>query len=922
MASYMEDWFHTDAPNVKGRLWLDQVDRSANTITYTFNVSAYSTSSGAWWNDPWFIDAWVNGTQVKDNAMVKPGTSGTIGSTEYYLTSNNSHIKGTTTVGVPYATTIPVRVVPLYTWNYWGMGTDVTWNVSVPSAEGTVTAPTISCGIKDIGVDRATIYGSITTNPSSWWRIHLYDTGGAWQTYTTGSQVTYTKTGLAHNTTYNMYYQTTNYADREGSGLVAKSFTTSGNAPTINSVNPTTTRTGANLGDNSISYDTNAKFSSVSVKYGTSTSYGSTSSSTTINNLAANTTYYYSMTVTDNFGRTSAAKTGSFKTTGNNPSITSHGLSVGGQTSVTMAYGASYDTNDSLSTYKWEYGTSTSYGSTATKTNTISGLSANTTYYYRLTVTGTQGRSSTATGSFKTDYPTQQVTSITVEGTTESSATIKVAVPNVSWLTKLVCWIYESDGTTLVNSQTLTSGIASTNTFNFDGLVPGTSYVAKAQITTSGRNTTYNSNIKSAELQTLDDSVVSLIRPNGTIEKHKMYILGAVNIYDGLKMNWQNGYYAKGSLGDSIAETLTDTNRTACTTTAITVVPNTVYTITNPEENVDFVIHGTDNSGMITQVGYTIPAKGSYNFTSSSITTKLWISVISTTESINMATGKYFKLDIFKSVGKALVKKEQVVTINGKIRYIDIMSSGSTSNNPTHIVQLKVFNKNGENIALNKPVSIIKGIPENEAYGDTSRVTNGNTATGDYLGITPKSSLDLQTIVRVDLGKEYTDIDHVTLWRYYGDGRTYHQTRLFGRDNTLQLTWKFHSYKIDGEYPETSAGRTFYVSREEVAHIPYIYDYKLEPETDTLDGTNIIIDADAVVFMPEVVDSLVSYRTDAILAAKQGRFLKENIGDLDALTTNTQMNIVEAINEIWMDFNEVSGYSNVLELALDAPLNK
>lgn len=74
--------------------------------------------------------------------------------------------------------------------------------------------------------------------------------------------------------------------------------------------------------------------------------------------------------------------------------------------------------------------------------------------------------------------------------------------------------------------------------------------------------------------------------------------------------------------------------------------------------------------------------------------------------------------------------------------------------------------------------------------------------------------------------------------------------------------------------------------------------------------------------MPEVVDSLVSYRTDAILAAKQGRFLKENIGDLDALTTNTQMNIVEAINEIWMDFNEVSGYSNVLELALDAPLNK
>jgi hypothetical protein len=921
MASYVEAWFHTDAPNVKGRLWIDEVTRSGNSVSYRFNVSAYSTSSGAWWNDPWFIDAWVNGTQKKDNAMLKPGTSGKIGSTEYWLTSNNSHITGSTSVGTPKATTIPVRVVPLYTWNYWGMGTDVTWNVSVPSAEGTITAPTISCGIRDIGVDRATIYGAITNNPSSWWRIHLYDTGGAWQTYTTGSEVSYTKTGLAHNTTYNMYYQTTNYADGEGSGLIAKSFTTSGNAPTATGLPiSNVTRTSASVSING-TYDTNASWGGWEVQYGTTTNYG-TAGGSTLSNLTPNTTYYVRGRFYDNWGRWSGWVTNSFKTTGNNPSISSHGLKTGGQTSVTMQYSASYDTNDSLSSYKWEYGTSTSYGKSVSNTNSITGLSANTTYYYRLTVTGTQGRSSTATGSFTTDYATQQITNMTIEGVTETSTIVKVTVPNPSWLTKLVCWLYEADGTTLVTSQTKTSGITATNTFSFEGLNPGTVYIAKAQITTNGRNTTYNSGIASIELQTLDDSVITMIKADGTTEKYKMYVMGAGNIYDGHRLSWKNGYYAVGTEGANISTVFTDATMSACVTSPITILPNIAYTITNSEDGVNFIIHGTDNAGNITHTGYTVAPGNKYTFTGNSSTTKLWISITSTTEPISTATAKYFQFNIFRTVEKTLIQKEQVVILNGKIRYIDIMSSGSTANNPTHIVELKVFNQDGENIALGKPVSIIKGIPEADAYGNTARVTDGDTTTSNYLGITPKSSLDLQTIVRVDLGKEYTDIDHVTLWRYYGDGRTYHETRLFGRDANLQLTWKFHSFKIDGEYPETAEGRTFYIAREEVAHVPYIHGFRLEPEADTLDSTNILINAEAIVFMPEVINNLTSYRTDAILAANQGRLLKEDIGDLTALTTETQKSIVDAINEIWMDFNEISGYANTLDTILSAPLNK
>jgi hypothetical protein len=718
-----------------------------------------------------------------------------------------------------------------------------------------------------------------------------------------------------------MYYQYTNSADGEGSGLIAVPFKTSGNAPTINSVKPTTTRTGANLADNNITYDRNAKFSSLSIKYGTTTNYGSTSTSTTIEKLSANTTYHYSMTVTDNFGRTSGAKTGSFKTLGNNPTIqTGHGLKTGGQTSVVMQYSATYDTNDALSSYKWEYGTTTSYGKNVTNTNSIGSLSTNTTYHYKLTVTGTQGRSSTATGTFVTDYATQQITNMSIQGVGEEFITARVVVPNTSWIGKVTCWVYEADGTTLRATQTKTSGITTNNDFTFEALDPGTAYIVKAQIVTAGRYANYNSNIISTEAETLDASPVIIVDANGTMEKHKMYVMGSGNIFSPMKMSWQNGYYKTGSVGDNIS-TLLNINEGACATRGIAVIPNISYTIKNIEDGMTYIVHGTDESGVVTETGYTVTSGNSYTFTTATNTTRLWISATSNIEPINHQTVQYYKLNIFRTIEKTVIPKENIVYVNGKIRYIDILSAGSTANNPTHIVELKVFNTAGENIALGKPVEIVKGIPEADAYGNTARVTDGDTDSQNYLGITPKTPLNLETCVRVDLGREYTDISHVTLWRYYRDGRTYYNTRILGRDGQKRLSWKFHSYKSQGTYPETAEGHTFYMTRQEIVHIPYINSIIIDPDgSPTLIGTNIILDAEPMVFMPEVIDSLTSYRIDAILAANQGRLLKQDVGQLEELTTEENASIVEAINEIWMDFNETSDYTNALNAILNAPL--
>ncbi len=150
--------------------------------------------------------------------------------------------------------------------------------------------------------------------------------------------------------------------------------------------------------------------------YGTSTSYGSTapgspypsagsgttaqSVSTNLTGLAANTTYHYRLEATNATGTTygpdQTFTTGSGVTTGSADSV--------GTTSATVS--GTVNPNGQATTYHFDYGTSTSYGSTApgspypsagsgTTTQSVStnltGLAASTTYHYRLEATNATG---------------------------------------------------------------------------------------------------------------------------------------------------------------------------------------------------------------------------------------------------------------------------------------------------------------------------------------------------------------------------------------------------------------------------------------------------------------------------------------------------------------------------------------------------
>lgn len=872
-----------------------------------------------------YVDVVTTSTTASIVLQFTTGTNTFKASSKTYSNRNNgqsANLLGTLSIS-PYSS---YTITQTCSKSSWGGNVNGSLSVTIPQ-QSTPSRPTITRSVSDITRTSAKLNVSCSSNPYNYWKIHWYNVNGAWAGSSKNGETgnwSYSQSGLTANTRYNFYTQTTNNSDGEGDGLSPIGFTTSGNAPIVNSISVSNiSRTSATLSI-SASYDKNARNSYTTYQYGTTTNYGS-STGASMTGLSPNTTYYVRGRVTDNWNRTSGWATNSFTTTGNAPSITSHGVQTYAQTTMTMKYSASYDTNDSLGSYKWDVGTSTSYGQTFSNTNSLSGLSPNTTYYYRLTVTSSRGRSSTATGSFKTDYPTQQVTSITIEDITDSSVGGIVNIPNPSWLTNLTIWIYEGD--TLVNTITKSTDISASNSFLFEDLSPGTNYEIRARITTKTQNSSggYNSNIKAVEAITRDSNFISIIKSDGTISRHKMYVMGKGNIYDPSVMGWQNGYYGTGIVGQSLSETLTQSTDTnggaAASTTFIEILPNISYTITNDDTEVDFIIHGTDSSDVITTVGYTVSPGQSYVYEGTPDTNRLWVSIKSDTNPVvNYATAKFFKMNVFRTIEKTLIPKDNIVCLNGKIRYIDIIQAGNSIDTRSHIVALKVFDSSGEDIALNKTVTMIEG----KDPLNLSRITDGNTETSDYAQISPKTSVNLETVVRVDLGEEHTDIDHVILWRYYADGRRYLNTKLYGRDATTKLTWKFQDFRSQGEYVETSEGYSSTVRREVIEGVPVILSVLQEPNnsTSTLVGTKITINADWLASVPPVLDSWISYRTDAILAANQGRLLKAEIGSLSGLTTTAKDSLVEAINEVYGGYDGSNEYTNILNAILNAVLNR
>ena len=830
----------------------------------------------------------------------------------YYASNNgkSANLLGTLSIS-PYSAT---TVYQTCSGSSWGGNVNGESSVTIPkqySPEG----PTYSRSVSGITRTSATLNVSCSSNPASYWKIHWYNTSGSWVgssgNGTTGSW-TYTQDNLTPNTSYNFYTQVTNNNDGEGTGLSPIGFITTGNAPTINSVAVSPSRTSVIFNPN-VSYDTNASFSSYSIRYGTSTSYGSTSTSTTISGLTPNTTYYYSMTVTDNWGRTSVAKTGSFKTTGNNPTINSHEVKVYAQTSVEMQYSASYDTNDSLSSYKWEYGTSTSYGSSVTGTNIINGLNANTTYYYKLTVTSTQGRNSTTTGSFKTDPATVTISALGISEITETTAKVDYTFNNPSNVGQfyVIKTILEREDGDSQNYQVINVIPPYSKVYN--NLEPGSKYTCKARVGIKGQSgTIYYSQWASQDFETLASTPFVKIDSNGVIKHYKGYALGKSDIYNGYSSEWKNGNYS-----ETVNSPISFNGEGAGVSKVkyIEIMPNDTYAYEflveqfTTSSNITLIL--TNVSDIVQKVVKVTPGQsGSINTDSS---TRLYITCTGT--DLNKETVRYVRFSIYRSISKVPLDKESIVTLNNKIRYIDISQNGyikgTTTGSDGKIIELDVYDKLGNNIALNRNVTMERGSGSN-----LEKITDGNHDGSSYCTLNENSA---GTTVRVDLGQEYSydQIDRVVLWRDVDC--LYQESRLLGLDANKQITWKFQSYKSEGVYKETSEGYTARPRKAKTKHNIYITSLLNELDNPPF-ADKITINADWNMSIPPVIADLTTHRVDAIIAANSGRLLKNDVGDLTALTTTEKSNLVDAINEIWNGINKTEEEFTVLDFVLESIL--
>lgn len=138
---------------------------------------------------------------------------------------------------------------------------------------------------------------------------------------------------------------------------------------------------------------------------------------------------------------------------------------------------------------------------------------------------------------------------------------------------------------------------------------------------------------------------------------------------------------------------------------------------------------------------------------------------------------------------------------NNPVRYIrDWLGYGSTSNGSSHWIEIKAFDLNDNNVALNKI-----------AYRDGDKLltcpalVDGDIDTGQWT----LENMDGGSYRVVDLGQKY-ELDRIQVWHYYGDGRTYYNTKTEVSPDGVNWYTIFDS-DVDGEYSESSAGKTHYV---------------------------------------------------------------------------------------------------------------
>ncbi|HYE68538.1 MAG TPA: DUF4347 domain-containing protein, partial [Anaerovoracaceae bacterium] len=454
------------------------------------------------------IGATLNGSiNANNGSTVVTFEYGTTTSYGTSVTASQSPVSGAAVTSVSYTLS---GLMPNTTYHYRVVGENIisimngldntfTTSAMRPAA---ITNPATSATSTG-----AILNGSINANNASTEVTFEYGTTTSYGTSaaamegsisgTSATSVSYALTGLMPNTTYHFRVAGENVAGTTN-GL-DRTFTTSVTPTAITNPATSTTSTGAILNG---SVNANNAITAVTFEYGTTTSYGAsapamegsisgtsaTSVSYALTGLIPNTTYHYRVR-----GVNAAGTTNGFDGTFTTPAVPPAAITnpVTSATSTGAILNGSVNANNASTAVIFEYGTTTSYGTSAAAiqspvngtsetsvTYDLTGLIPNTTYHYRVAGKSIAGTTNGLDSTFTTSVTPTAVTN-PVTGTTSTGAILNGSI-NGNNASTAVIFEYgttASYGTSAAAIEGSVSGTSATTvSYALTGLIPNTTY--------------------------------------------------------------------------------------------------------------------------------------------------------------------------------------------------------------------------------------------------------------------------------------------------------------------------------------------------------------------------------------------------------------------------------------------------------------
>lgn len=236
--------------------------------------------------------------------------------------------------------------------------------------------------------------------------------------------------------------------------------------------------------------------------------------------LKSNTEYLVRMYVTNTQGYSSNWSSYITVTTLYDPPII-NSISISDLTYQSALITVDYIVYAKLSNIKIEYKLKSDNQFTTLQNSTLnyynlSGLTPNTTYEVKATLSDSQGRYVTSTTEFTTLNDPPVIYDISISDISYYSAEVSV---NYKIVTEMLSFTYR---VLFLDNTEYSSGTASKN-FSLSDLLPNTDY--KLEITLTD---VYNySSIKSKIFTTKDDRAIKLVRPNIGLSKHHAYLINS-----------------------------------------------------------------------------------------------------------------------------------------------------------------------------------------------------------------------------------------------------------------------------------------------------------------------------------------------------------------------------------------------------------